>query len=135
MSDERGLGSGKWDRRMDWNGLALGFRTDLLDNGLTESLTHGARDFLGVCGQAVEGEGGKGRGRGRSVGRSVCLWCWVLRRGVARRRGRKVEVEVGAEEEARRKARQGKVRKAGGQDQTRGPGSARQGKARRGEVR
>lgn len=111
MSDERGLGSGKWDRRMDWNGLALGFRTDLLDNGLTESLTHGARDFLGVCGQAVEGEGGKGRGRGRSVGRSVCLWCWVLRRGVARRRGRKVEVEVGAEEEARRKARQGEARR------------------------
>lgn len=69
---------------------------------------------------------------GQSVGLSLVLDV-EARRGVARRRGRKVEVEVGAEEEeARRKARQGKVRKAGGQDQTRGPGSARQGKARRG---
>lgn len=51
--------------------LLFRFRTDLLDNGLTESLTHGARDFLGGYGQAVEGEGGKGRGR--SVGRSVVL--------------------------------------------------------------
>lgn len=36
-----GLGSEDWDR------LALGARTDLLDNGLTKSLTHGARDFSG----------------------------------------------------------------------------------------
>lgn len=41
-----GLGSaGPWGRGL----------TDLLDNGLTESLTHGARDFLGGCGQAGGG--------------------------------------------------------------------------------
>lgn len=48
--------SGSWDRRIGIGWLWGRGLTDLLDNGLTESLTHGARDFLGGCGQAVEGE-------------------------------------------------------------------------------
>lgn len=40
------LESGNCDRRIGI-GWLLGARTDLLDNGLTESLTHGKKDFLG----------------------------------------------------------------------------------------
>lgn len=40
------LESGNCDRRIGI-GCVLGARTDLLDNGLTESLTHGEKDFLG----------------------------------------------------------------------------------------
>lgn len=47
---------GSWDRRLGIGWLWCRGLTDLLDNGLTESLTHGARDFLGGCGQALEGE-------------------------------------------------------------------------------
>lgn len=50
-------------------GLALGRElTDLLDNGLAECLTHGARDSLVGRGQAVEREDVYGRGRSQFVG-------------------------------------------------------------------
>lgn len=84
--------------------LLLRLRTDLLDNGLTESLTHGARDFLGGYRQVVEGEGGKGRGR--SVGRSVVL-------DVEARRGKAERQKCGGGGRSggrRRGARQGKAR-------------------------
>lgn len=68
------------------------------------------------------------------VGPSVGRWCWMLRRGEARRRGRNVEVEVGAEEggEAQGKARQGRKEGRGG-GKTRRDERTRQRKARQGE--